>query len=260
MRQGKRQKIVAGNWKMNGDTAFTQDFFDAFKVSLKNIGLSENMQVLISPPTALLSELAKQAVGSVVELSAQNVSSYEEGAYTGETSAKMLADLGCLWCLVGHSERRALFAETDSAVVEKVKQLLVNNIQPILCVGETLVEREAGQANAVVAEQVNAVIDMFSEAELSRLVVAYEPVWAIGTGKTATPEQAQEMHAGIRQLVASKSERLAEKIVILYGGSVNAENAETLFAQEDIDGALVGGASLKVEAFSRICEQLAKSE
>ena len=244
---------------MNGGFAFTRDYFEAFKVSLKSIQLSENMQVVIAPPSALLSEVAGQASGSVVELSAQNVSSYEEGAYTGETSAKILADLKCLWCLVGHSERRALFAETDVLVVEKIKQLLAENIQPILCVGETLDQREAGRAELVVAEQVNAVFERFSESELSKIVIAYEPVWAIGTGKTATPEQAQAMHKSIRGLVSDKSEFLAEKLVILYGGSVNAENAKTLFAQEDIDGALVGGASLKVEAFSRICEQMALS-
>jgi len=244
---------------MNGGVAFTRDYFEAFKVSLKNISLPENMQVVIAPSSALLSEVALQASGSVVELSAQNVSSYDEGAYTGETSAKVLAELNCLWCLVGHSERRALFAETDDLVVEKIKQLLASNVQPVLCVGETLAQRESGQAESVVAEQVNAVFSVFSESELSRVVIAYEPVWAIGTGKTATPDQAQTMHKCIRKLVAVKAEQLAEKLVILYGGSVNADNAETLFAQEDIDGALVGGASLKVEAFSRICEQMALS-
>jgi len=259
MRQGVRQKIVAGNWKMNGGIAFARDYFDAFKVSLKDISLPENMQVVIAPPSALLSEVALQASGSVVELSAQNVSSYDEGAYTGEISAKILADLKCLWCLVGHSERRALFEETNAVVVEKIKQLLAKGIQPILCVGETLAQREAGQAESVVADQVNAVFDVFDESELSRVVIAYEPVWAIGTGKTATPDQAQAMHQCIRNLVAAKTEQLAEKLVILYGGSVNADNAETLFSQEDIDGALVGGASLKVEAFSRICEQMALS-
>lgn len=259
MLQRARQKIVAGNWKMNGSVAFTRDYFEAFKVSLKSISLSENMQILIAPPSALLSEVANQTVGSVVELSAQNVSSYDEGAYTGEVSAKILADLKCSWCLVGHSERRALFAETDSLVVEKIRQLLVNDIQPVLCVGETLAQREAGQAEVVVAEQVNAVFDVFNESELSKLVIAYEPVWAIGTGKTATPDQAQAMHKCIRELVSSKSVCLAEQLVVLYGGSVSADNAETLFAQEDIDGALVGGASLKVEAFSRICEQMALS-
>lgn len=260
MLQRMRQKIVAGNWKMNGDVAFTRDYFDAFKVSLRSISLPENMKILIAPPSALLTEVAKQASGSVVALSAQNVSSYKGGAYTGETSARILADLKCLWCLVGHSERRALFAETDDLVVDKIKQLLVNDVQPVLCVGETLSQREAGQAEVVVAEQVNAVFDVFDESELSRVVIAYEPVWAIGTGKTATPEQAQAMHQFIRKLVAAKAEQLAEKLVILYGGSVNAENAETLFAQVDIDGALVGGASLKVEAFARICEQMALSD
>jgi triosephosphate isomerase len=252
--------MVAGNWKMNGGLEFTRDYFDAFKNSLKNISFPENMQVVIAPSSVVLSEAIRHSSGSVIELSAQNVSSYEEGAYTGETSAKMLAELKCFWCLVGHSERRALFNESDVAVVEKIRRLLAENIKPILCVGETLAQREAGKAESVVAEQINAVFDAFSEAELSKIVVAYEPVWAIGTGKTATPEQAQAMHRCIRGFIAAKSESLAEKLVILYGGSVSADNAEALFAQEDIDGALVGGASLKVEAFSRICEQMAVSD
>lgn len=254
-----RQKIVAGNWKMNGGVAFTRDYFKTFKASLKNISLPENMQILIAPPAGLLSEVAQQAAGSGVDLSAQNVSSYEQGAYTGETSAELLAELNCLWCLVGHSERRALFDDSNEVVVEKIQRLLAADIQPILCVGESLEQRESGQAEAVVEEQINTVFDKFNDAELSKIVIAYEPVWAIGTGKTATPEQAQAMHQFIRGLVATKAESLAEKLVILYGGSVNADNAEELFNQTDIDGALVGGASLKVEAFSRICEQMALS-
>jgi len=244
---------------MNGSVAFSRDYFEAFNISLAKIALPENMQVVIAPPAVLISSVAQQALAGIVTLSAQNVSSYDKGAYTGETSAEMLVDLSCQWCLVGHSERRALFAETDRVVVDKVRQLLVNNVQPILCLGETLAQREAGNAEAVVAEQLNAVFGVFSEVELSNIVLAYEPVWAIGTGKTATPDQAQAMHKSIREQVALKSKSLAEKIVILYGGSVNAANAETLFAQEDIDGALVGGASLKVEEFSRICELMAAS-
>ena len=244
---------------MNGSVAFSRDYFEVFNVSLAKIALPENMQVIVAPPAVLISSVAQQASTCNVALSAQNVSSYDKGAYTGETSAEMLVDLSCSWCLVGHSERRALFAETDQVVVEKVRQLIANNIQPILCLGETLAQREAGSADVVVAEQLNAVFSVFSEVELSKVVLAYEPVWAIGTGKTATPDQAQAMHKSIREQVALKSKSLAEKIVILYGGSVNAANAETLFAQEDIDGALVGGASLKVEEFSRICELMAAS-
>ena len=244
---------------MNGSVAFSRDYFDVFNVSLAKIALPENMQVIVAPPAVLISSVAQQALACNVALSAQNVSSYDKGAYTGETSAEMLVDLSCSWCLVGHSERRALFAETDQVVVEKVRQLIANDIQPILCLGETLAQREAGSADVVVAEQLNAVFSVFSEVELSKVVLAYEPVWAIGTGKTATPDQAQAMHKSIREQVALKSKLLAEKIVILYGGSVNAANAETLFAQKDIDGALVGGASLKVEEFSRICELMAAS-
>jgi len=254
-----RQKIVAGNWKMNGSVAFSRDYFEAFKLSLANMSLPESMKVIIAPPASLLSEVGRHVAGSVIALSAQNVCSFEKGAYTGETSSEMLADLDCQWCLVGHSERRALFSETNSDVVEKIKQLLAKNIQPVLCVGETLEQREAGSAETVVAEQLNAVFDVFSDAELSKVVVAYEPVWAIGTGKTATPDQAQAMHKQIREQVSIKSKALAEELIVLYGGSVNAGNAKTLFAQEDIDGALVGGASLKVEEFSRICELMASS-
>lgn len=255
-----RRKIVAGNWKMNGGVAFAHDYFDLLKLSLSKLSLAENVSIIVAPPAVLLSEASRSIDGSSIELSAQNVSAYEKGAYTGEVSASMLSEVSCDWCLVGHSERRALFAETDADIVEKIKQLLACNIKPILCVGETLAQRESGKAESVVAEQISAVFSAIDESQLFRVVIAYEPVWAIGTGKTATPEQAQAMHKSIRRQVSLSSKGLADDLVILYGGSVNAENADTLFAQEDIDGALVGGASLKVEDFSLICKQMAESK
>ena len=200
--------------------------------------------------------MAELIENSPLSLAAQNLSPYDSGAYTGELSSTMLLDVGCKWCLVGHSERRALFGESNDEVVKKVKQLLQKGVQPILCVGETLEQSDSGIAEEVVAEQLNAVFNVCSVNELTRLVVAYEPVWAIGTGETATPDQAQAMHKSIRSEVEKKSASLAGDLTILYGGSVNAANARELFSQQDIDGGLVGGASLKAEQFSQICEQM----
>jgi triosephosphate isomerase len=214
----------------------------------------EGVQVIIAPPAVLLSEFANASEGSSIELAAQNVATEEAGAYTGEISAPMLKDVACVWSLVGHSERRSLYGETDSDVVAKISQLLKVGLKPVLCVGETLDEREAGRAQEVVNSQVDAVLGAFTAEQLAELVIAYEPVWAIGTGKTATPEQAQEMHAAIRKRVESKSIDLASEMAILYGGSVNTETAEELFSQNDIDGGLVGGASLKVGDFLQICK------
>jgi len=257
-----RRKIIAGNWKMNGSLAFMQDYLADFKEALavKGIVKSDVFSVVIAPPFVLLSEAITASKSSVIEVAAQNVSSYESGAYTGEVSSSMLSDLSCSWCLVGHSERRALFGDTDVVVLSKIERLLEQNISPILCVGETLAQREAGQAEETVAQQLDAVFDHLTESQLRKLVVAYEPVWAIGTGKTASPEQAQAMHESIRLRVAGKSKELADSLVILYGGSVNAQSAEALFAKKDIDGGLVGGASLKVNDFVLICEHLAASK
>jgi len=253
-----RRKIIAGNWKMNGDIAFTRDYLNEFSQALvnKNLVGANNLQIILAPPSILLSEMKQCIADGEIDVAAQNVSAYEQGAYTGEVSASMLADLACEWCLVGHSERRALFGESDEVVVAKIGQLLTKGLNPILCVGETLEQRELGLADSVVAGQLDAVFSAFSEEELLKIVVAYEPVWAIGTGKTATPEQAQEMHESIRNKVAKKSASLAQSLVILYGGSVSSSNAKALFAQKDIDGGLVGGASLKVDEFVLVCEQL----
>ena len=248
-----RSKIVAGNWKMNGGLAFMQDYLKAFAEQSEGM-VPENVQVMIAPPAVLLSAFSQLASATDIQLAAQNVSEYEQGAFTGEVSASMLKDVGCAWSLVGHSERRSLYGETNDAVVAKVSQLLKVGLTPVLCVGETLEEREAGKAQEVVFAQVDAVLDSFSAEELTALVIAYEPVWAIGTGKTATPEQAQEMHAAIRKCVEIKSIDLAGNMAILYGGSVNTTTAKELFSQHDIDGGLVGGASLKVSDFLQICK------
>jgi triosephosphate isomerase len=254
-----RRKIVAGNWKMNGNAAFTQDYLEKFKMLLAENNLLEcaEIDIVLAVPPILLPALKQGVSGSAVAVSGQNVSSFQGGAYTGEVSAEMLADMSCQWCLVGHSERRALFGETDQVIVEKVRQLLAVSIKPILCVGETLEQRDAGQAEKVVAEQLDAVFGVLSEADLEKLVVAYEPVWAIGTGQTASPEQAQSMHAFIRARIAGESPVLADNLAILYGGSVNSKNADALFGQADIDGGLVGGASLKPEEFILICNEMA---
>jgi len=258
-----RQKIVAGNWKMNGDREFSATYLSRFQENLQNLQFesSEQLAILLIPPALFLSGLQaqlKEADSNFVQLAAQNASAYDKGAFTGEISAAMLQEF-CSWCLVGHSERRALFAESDQVVVDKVSRLLDVKMRPILCLGETLEEREQGRAESCVREQLQAVLSRFDESQLSGLVLAYEPVWAIGTGKTASPEQAQSMHCFIREVLAEKSQVLAETTPILYGGSVNAGNAGELFAQVDIDGALVGGASLKADEFASICVQCASS-
>lgn len=253
-----RAKIVAGNWKMNGDLAFMRAFLATFLGSdLLSLSTQKGVQVVLAPPAILLHamhDLIGSGQGFSVQLAAQNVAAIDNGAFTGEVSAPMLRDVGCTWCIVGHSERRALFGETDQDVVAKVTQLLQQGLRPIVCVGETLAQRDAGEAESIVARQVNAVLDAFDVDQLQNLVFAYEPVWAIGTGRTASPEQAQQMHCAIRALVSVRCEKLAQGMAILYGGSVNASNAEELFAQPDVDGGLVGGASLKALEFAQICD------
>lgn len=230
-------------------------FFDS---GLLPVCAQKGVQIVLAPPMTLLDSmhgLISQHEQSCVQLAAQNVAATHNGAFTGEASAAMLRDVGCTWCIVGHSERRALFGETDQDVVNKVSRLLEQGIRPIVCVGESLQQRDAGEAESVVARQVNALLDAFTVDQLQVLVFAYEPVWAIGTGRTASPEQAQQMHLAIRAQVSIRSEVLAQNMAILYGGSVNASNAEELFAQPDVDGGLVGGASLKALEFAHICGQ-----
>lgn len=209
---------------------------------------------VVFPPFPYLSQAIAALANSDIRVGAQNVAQHASGAYTGEVSANMLADIGCGLALVGHSERRTLYAETDQQVLAKVKQLLAQNLTAVVCVGETLAERQADQQQQVVKQQLSLLLDELSSYDWRKIVLAYEPVWAIGTGETATPEQAQAMHAYIRSLLAEKDAQLAAVTRIVYGGSVKADNAKELFAQEDIDGGLVGGASLDATEFLAICK------
>jgi len=248
-----RRKIVAGNWKMNGNRQIANDL--ALGVSAIVEGLSRSVEVLIAPPFILMAEVAGQ-ISSNVNLASQDVSGFDNGAFTGEISADMLVDIGCRYSIVGHSERRALFGETDEVVAVKVAKCIEKGLQPILCVGETLEERESGKMFEVVGNQLRAALKGLDQTQLDKVIVAYEPVWAIGTGKTATPEQAQEVHAFIRSEIAAIDEAISDVISIIYGGSVNAGNAKSLFAMADIDGGLIGGASLKLEEFEVICKAI----
>ena len=245
-----RQPLVAGNWKMNGSAESIERLLDGIKGSLDTV---EKAEVVVCPPFVYLSDVRRQLTGSSVALGAQNVSEHPSGAYTGEIAASMLLDFQCRYVIVGHSERRSLFGESDSQVAAKFAAARASGIRPILCVGEVLEEREQGITEKVVARQLDAVIEEVGVEALADGVIAYEPVWAIGTGKTASPEQAQEVHAFIRGRIAERSADTAGQVRILYGGSVKAANAEALFAMPDIDGGLIGGASLDVEEFISIC-------
>ncbi|MCB1649803.1 MAG: triose-phosphate isomerase [Gammaproteobacteria bacterium] len=245
-----RRGLVAANWKMNGSRESITELLHGLRQSLDT---GAGAQVLVCPPMPYLDLCSRLLQGSRISLGAQNAHEASSGAFTGETAPGMLLDFGVSHVILGHSERRQLFAETDVQVLAKCLAVQAQGMVPVLCVGETLQEREAGQAEAVVARQLDVVLEA---CELTKLVLAYEPVWAIGTGQTATPEQAQQMHAFIRQRVAVRSGAVAENICILYGGSVNADNAAQLFAQQDIDGGLVGGASLKPAEFIKICKSV----
>jgi len=239
-----RKALVAANWKMHGSVAQLQDY-------LASLRLSEGVDVVLLPPAVYL-PLAVQAAPPGLACGVQDVGTAAEGAHTGEVAAEMVRDLGGGWAIVGHSERRLDQGEKDDLVATKAAAALRGGLQPIICVGETLAEREAGHAEAVVERQLAAVLDRLDCALLAGAAIAYEPVWAIGTGRTASPEQAQEMHAFIRARVAAEDAQTASLVRIVYGGSVKAENAADLFAQPDIDGGLVGGASLDAQAFSAI--------
>lgn len=243
-----RKKIVAGNWKMNLTKAEGLFLVEGVVNGENNSGA----KVVLAPPFPFISDAATLTGRSGVSIGAQNCHQEQNGAYTGEVSAAALKSFGCEFCIVGHSERRQYFEESDELINQKIKQLLANNLQPIFCCGELLEEREAGKHFEVVGNQIQASLQGFNKEELKQATVAYEPVWAIGTGKTATPEQAQEMHAFIRQKLAEVLGDEAEEISILYGGSVKPDNAKELFAQKDIDGGLIGGASLKAPDFLAI--------
>ncbi|MFU8813784.1 MAG: triose-phosphate isomerase [Pseudomonadales bacterium] len=244
-----REFLIAGNWKMHGSSAFVAEFAGKWRAA----SVPERVQVLLLPPAPYIRELAAALRDVPIDLGVQNVHSESEGAFTGEISAEMARDLGAAWCLAGHSERRSLFGESDDMAGQKVKAALRAGIAPLLCVGESLEERDAGSAEAVVRRQLAAAAAVTGAAALLETTLAYEPVWAIGTGRTASPQQAQEMHAVIRKQVAELcGDDAAQRIRILYGGSVKADNAAALLGQADIDGVLVGGASLDAAQFARI--------
>jgi triosephosphate isomerase len=242
------RKLIAGNWKMNGSLAANETLVNAMLAGLGNAAPAADMALCV--PAPYLAQLQSLLQGSAIAWGAQDVSSHEQGAYTGELSAAMLRDFGCRYAIVGHSERRQYHGETDALVAEKAKASLAKGITPIVCVGETLAEREAGHTEEVVKRQLAAVIHLCGHC-ITEIVVAYEPVWAIGTGKTASPEQAQEVHAVLRAQIAAATQNPA-RVHILYGGSMNAANAASLLAQPDIDGGLIGGASLKAADFLQI--------
>ena len=245
-----RQKLVAGNWKMNGGLASNLQLLQAV---VSGVSALRDVAVAVCVPFPYLAQAQSALTGTSVAWGAQNLSEKSSGAFTGEISAAMLNDFACQYVLVGHSERRSIYGETDALVAEKFAVALASGLIPVLCVGETLAEREAGKTAEVVAAQMAAVLDRVGVAAFAKAVVAYEPVWAIGTGRTASSEQAQEVHAAIRAQVAREDAAVAEGLQILYGGSVKPSNAVELFGMPDIDGGLIGGASLVAADFIAIC-------
>ncbi len=243
-----RNIVIAGNWKMNNDLKESEKLIVELKNLLQNEKL--NCDVIVCPPFTSLLEASKLLKGSVIKLGAQNMHFEDSGAFTGEVSASMLKSVGCEYVILGHSERRHIFGETDEVINKKIKKALVAGLKPIFCVGELLEERENGTTNDVVKRQILKGLDGISADDMKNIIVAYEPVWAIGTGKTASPAQAQEVHEFIRDLIEiDYSLEVANDLVIQYGGSVKPENAKELISQKDIDGALVGGACLKADSF-----------
>ena len=252
-----RDILVAGNWKMNGSMAANEALLSGVVAGVPE---GEGFRLLVCTPFVYLTAAAGLLKGGKVSLGAQNVSEHESGAFTGEISASMLADVGCQYVIVGHSERRAMYGESSADVAAKFKAAQAAELIPILCVGETLDEREAGTTESVIDEQLDAVLAAAGVAAFGAAVIAYEPVWAIGTGKTATPEQAQDVHRHIRARLAAQDAKLAEKVQILYGGSMKGDNAPGLLSMPDIDGGLIGGASLKANDFLAIAAAAAQNQ
>ncbi|HWP19707.1 MAG TPA: triose-phosphate isomerase [Burkholderiaceae bacterium] len=246
----QRRNLVVGNWKMHGSRAANAELLAGLRAAQPY-----PCEVGVCAPFPYLSACVEMLSGTTIGVGAQDCSAHAQGAYTGEVAASMLVDVGCRYVIVGHSERRAYHGESDRLVAEKARAAVGQGLTPIVCVGETLAEREAGQTEQVVQRQLGAVIDLLAE-DLPRVVVAYEPVWAIGTGKTATPEQAQAVHAALREQLRRATGE-ADGMRLLYGGSVKPDNAASLFAQPDIDGGLIGGASLKAADFVAICRAAA---
>ena len=249
-----RKFLVAGNWKMNGDSAANSELVGGIVAGLPR---ADNVEVLICPPFPYLAAVSGLIDGSGLHLGSQNVSEKESGAFTGEVAPAMLRDVGCQFAIVGHSERRALYGETSEQVAGKFAAAQTAGLTPVLCIGETLEERSAGNTEAVVNEQLNAVLDSNGIEAIAAAVIAYEPVWAIGTGMTATPDQAQDVHRHIRGVLEAQDAEVAANVQILYGGSVKGDNAAGLFGMPDIDGGLIGGASLTAADFLAIVEAAA---
>lgn len=246
-----RQPMVAGNWKMNGSSDSVKELMAGIKAGMGSVNKAE---VVVCPPAVYIPRVSGAADGSDIKVGSQNICDQDAGAFTGEISGAMLKDVGCEYAIIGHSERRALYAESDELVAKRFAAARRNGIKPIFCIGETLQEREADITNEVCARQIDAVIALEGVEALADGVIAYEPVWAIGTGKTASPEQAQEVHAFIRGKIAALNADVADGLRILYGGSMNPANAAELMSQPDIDGGLIGGASLKAADFLSICQ------
>ena len=245
-----RKTIVAGNWKMNASKDSVDNLIKDLLTGMDGI----TSEVLVCAPFPYLAQVELLIQGSKVMLGAQNLNTNSSGAYTGEVSADMIKDFGARHVIVGHSERRSLYGETSAMVAEKTKAALNAGLTPLLCIGESIEQRDSGNTEAVIEKQLRAVIELVGIEAFNQIIVAYEPVWAIGTGVTATPEQAQEAHLFIRSLLAKNDESVAQKTPILYGGSMNASNASELISCADIDGGLIGGAALKAEDFLQICK------
>ena len=246
-----RTPLVAGNWKLNGSRASIKELVDGLQAGVSDI---KNTQVAVCPPFVYLNEVSQMLASSPIAVGSQDVSAEDSGACTGEVAGTMIAEMGCTYAIVGHSERRAIYGESDELTARKFAAARRHGLKPILCVGETLQEREQNITEDVVARQIDAVIDLEGIDAFKDAVIAYEPVWAIGTGMTASPEQAQEVHAFIRGRIAAEDQAVADGLQILYGGSVKGSNAEELFAKPDIDGGLIGGASLAAGEFLTICQ------
>jgi triosephosphate isomerase (TIM) len=249
-----RMPFIAGNWKMNKTVGEAVDLVRELKAAISGvIGVEGQVEVAIAPPFTALHAVRKELEGSSIRLAAQNLYWEEKGAFTGEVSPPMLKEVGCHYVIIGHSERRQFFGETDETVNRRIKAALAHSLKVIFCIGETLKEREGGKTFSVIERQMEGGLSGLGNQEMRNMVIAYEPVWAIGTGKTATPEQAEEVHRLIRgKLAKLYSGKVSEEMRIQYGGSVTPENIKGLMSQHDIDGALVGGASLKAESFAKI--------
>jgi len=244
------RKIIAGNWKMNNDINESQKLVSGI---ISGLGNDDRCEVILCPPFTSLSEVNSLIKNTQIKLGAQNMFYEDNGAFTGEVSASMLKSVGCEYVILGHSERRTIFGETDEVINKKIKKAIQSGLKVIFCIGESLPQREKGTTNDVVRIQILKGLERITSEEMKSVIIAYEPIWAIGTGKTATPDQAQEVHAFIRDLISELySEKIADELVIQYGGSVKADNAGELLSQRDIDGALVGGACLKADTFLSI--------